>query len=51
MSLYVQTDNMLMPSFVSVHVCLSSLCLLLVLSSANLYSGQVDSGMDPQLSN
>lgn len=33
MSLYVEVDNMLMPSFVSVcvHVCLSSLCLLPIL--------------------
>lgn len=54
MSLYVKVDNMLMLSFVSacVHVCLSSLCLLPILSSTpNLYSGQVGSSTDPQLSN
>lgn len=53
MSLYVKAHNMLMPSFASVCVlvCLSSLCLLPILSSPNLYSGQVGSSTDLQLSN
>lgn len=53
MPLYVKIANMLMLSFVSacVHLFLSSLCLLLILYSPNLYSGQVVSRTDPQLSN